>query len=214
MDTWDVVELGTGSVALSATNEIVVREAAEADHPHIVAVLRAAYGEYARRLPAALYGLYLADLLDVDRHARLGRLLVAEVDGRIEGTGAFYPDASVQGLGLPAGWAGGRGLAVSPRTRGLGVARTLLAASERLARDSGAPVFAFHTAVFMTAAVRLYEGLGFRRSPEHDVDLGVHFGLPGIRQVPIIAFRRDLTRPAHPTSPNDNQRLAMTCPSS
>jgi GNAT superfamily N-acetyltransferase len=80
-------------------------------------------------------------------------LLVVEADDRVCGSVAFYPDASAQGLGWPPGWAGGRTLAVHPAARGHGVARVLVATCERLAQDSGAPVFAFCAASFMTSAI-------------------------------------------------------------
>ena len=112
---------------------------------------------------------------------------MVEADGRIRGFGAFYPDASVQGLGWPPGWAGGRALAVHPDARGHGVARALLAACERLARESGAPVFAFHTASFMTGAIALYERLGYRRAPEFDFDMAARYSRFGA--APIIADR-------------------------
>ena len=91
-------------------------------------VIIAAYRQYADLIARDIFSPYLADLLDLDKHARHGHLLVVEADGRIRGFGAFYPDASVQGLGWPPGWAGGRALAVHPDARGHGVARALLAA--------------------------------------------------------------------------------------
>ena len=147
-----------------------------ADYPAIRHVIIAAYRQYADLIAPDVFSPYLADLLDLDTHARHGHLIVVEADGRIRGFGAFYPDASVQGLGWPPGWASGRALAVHPDARGHGVARALLAASERLAREAGAPVFAFHTASFMTDAIALYERLGFRRAPEFDFDMAARYG--------------------------------------
>ena len=57
--------------------------------------------QYRIPLGDLLYRRYLADLLDVDRHAREGHLLVAEIDGVVLGSGAFYPDVSTRGLGWP-----------------------------------------------------------------------------------------------------------------
>ena len=69
-----------------------------------------------------------------------GSCMVAEVDGVVRGSGAFYPDASIQGLGWPSGWAGGRALAVHPQAasprRRAGPARRLRAAGPR-ARCTG-----------------------------------------------------------------------------
>jgi GNAT superfamily N-acetyltransferase len=132
---------------------------------------------------------YRADLLDLDRHARHGRLLVAVVDSEIVGYAAFYPDATAQDLGWPAGWASGRALAVHPRHRGRGVAGALLRELERLTRESGAPVFAFHTSRFMTTARALYARMGYTRAPQFDRDMNTHYGGPtGARPWPALAY--------------------------
>jgi GNAT superfamily N-acetyltransferase len=170
-----------------------VRSAVPADHAAIRAVVIAAYGQYAGLIAPDIFSHYLADLLDLERHASHGRLLVAEAAERICGFAAFYPDASVQGFGWPPGWAGGRALAVHPAARGHGVARALLAACERLAQDSGAPVFAFHTASFMTSAIALYERLGYRRAPAFDFDMAARFGRFGAAPITAIAYLRHLT---------------------
>ena len=137
-----------------------------------------------------IFSPYLADVLDLDKHARHGRQLVVEAEGQIRGFGAFYPDVSVQGFGWPPGWAGGRALAVHPDARGHGVARALLAACERLARDCGAPVFGFHTASFMTGAIALYERLGYRRAPEFDFDMAARYSRFGAAPIMSIAYLR------------------------
>lgn len=186
----------TPSTSSALRTRISVRAATRADHPAIRGVLRAAYGQFARTLPGSLFRPYQADLLDLDTHARHGTIVVAEVDGVVRGSGAFYPDIGVQGYGWPHGWAGGRGLAVHPSLRGQGLASVLLAECERRAREAGAPVFAFHTASFMAAAVELYEHLGYRRAPEYDVDLGRHYGLTDLAPVPVLAYRCDLSTPA------------------
>ena len=105
-----------------ATQAIRVRAAEPADHPVIRDILRTAYGQYTHDIPPAVWRPYLADLLDLDRHARHGQLLVAVVDEAIAGYAAFYPDASVQGFGWPAGLgrrtrAGGGSRLPGPRRR-------------------------------------------------------------------------------------------------
>ena len=81
-------------------------------------MLLAAYQQYATVMPPAVFGRYLAELLDVEARARVGRILVAEVGGRVVGTVTYYPDAAAEGLGWPAGWAGLRALGVEPGARG------------------------------------------------------------------------------------------------
>ena len=170
-----------------------VRDAVPADYPAIRGVVIAAYRQYADLIARDIFSPYLADVLDLERHASHGRLLVVEADDQVRGFAAFYPDASVQGFGWPPGWASGRALSVHPAARGLGVARVLLASCERLAQDSGAPIFAFHTASFMTSAIALYERLGYHRAPEFDFDMAARFGGLGAAPIMSIAYLRRLT---------------------
>jgi GNAT superfamily N-acetyltransferase len=174
-----------------------VRHAWTAEHAEIRKLVRAAYGQYAGDIAPEVWGVYLADLLDMDRHARDGELLVAVVGGEIAGCAAFYPDASAQGFGWPSGWAGGRGLAVHPAYRGRGVGGALLAAVERRARVAGAPAFAFHTSEFMTTAVALYQRMGYRRAPEFDFDANAHYRIAASRPWTAVAYLKCLSaRPA------------------
>src|SRR6516164_7413866 len=154
---------------------LVVRDAVPADYPAIRDIVLVAYRQYADLIAPDIFSRYLADLLDLETHARHGRLFVVEADQWVCAFAAWYPDATVQGVGLPSGWASGRALAVHPAARGLGAARALLATLERLAQEAGAPVFAFHTASFMTGAIALYERLGYRRAPQFDFDLAARF---------------------------------------
>jgi GNAT superfamily N-acetyltransferase len=172
----------------------LVRSAVPADHAAIREVVIAAYGQYADVLPPDVFSGYLADLLDLETHASHGPLFVVEADGRIRGFAAFHPDASVQGLGWPSGWASGRALAVDPAARGHGIARTLVAFVEQLAQDVGAPVLALHTASFMTSAIALYERLGYCRTPEFDFDMAARFGGSSAMPITALAYIRRLTR--------------------
>jgi GNAT superfamily N-acetyltransferase len=170
----------------------LVRDAVPADYPAIREVVIAAYRQYADLIDRDVFSPYLADLLDLETHAHHGRLLVAEEHGRILASGAFYPDASVQGVGWPPGWAGGRALAVHPDARGHGVARAMIATVEQLAREAGAPVFAFHTASFMTKAIALYERLGYQRVPEFDFDMASRYSRFGAPPITSLAYLRCL----------------------
>ena len=172
---------------------LVVRGAVPADYPAIRDVVIAAYRQYADLITRDIFSPYLADLLDLETHASQGPLIAAEVAGRIMGFAAFYPDATVQGVGWPSGWASGRALAVHPAARGHGVARELIATCERLAREAGAPVFAFHTASFMTGAIALYERLGYCRAPEFDFDMAARYSRFGAAPIMSLAYLRHLT---------------------
>ena len=171
-----------------------VRAAVPADHPAIREVVIAAYRQYADLIPPDVFSPYLADVLDLDTHARRGRLFVVEAGERVCAFAAFYPDASVADSVWPPGWASGRALAVHPDARGTGAARALLATGEYLAIQAGAPVFAFNTHSYMTGAIALYERLGYRRAPKFDVDLAARFGGPGAAPIMAFAYIRHLTR--------------------
>jgi ribosomal protein S18 acetylase RimI-like enzyme/quercetin dioxygenase-like cupin family protein len=179
---------------LSATG-VEIRDARRSDLPAVRRVLLAAYQEYAAALPPAVFGRYLSDILDVEARTRTGRLLVAEHGGRVVGTVTSYDDAAQEGFGWPSGWAGLRALGVDPAARGLGIGRALVEACRRRASAAGAPVLCLHTAGFMTAAVALYEGMGFRRDPAYDFDATSLLGLDGVGPIPILSYRLDLSDP-------------------
>ena len=172
---------------------VVVRAAGPTDHAAIRTLLDRAYAPYVADIDPDVWRAYRADLLDLARHERHGRLRVAVVDGEIAGYAAFYPDATAQNLGWPTGWASGRALAVDPRRRGRGVAGALLDELEQLTRESGAPVFAFHTSRFMTTARALYARRGYRRVPQFDRDMNAHYGRPGgVPPWPALAYLKPI----------------------
>lgn len=170
---------------------VAVRDARPSDHPGITGVIEAAYREYAQMLPPAIFDGYLEDLLDLDARARVGRHIVAEHAGRIVGAVTYYGDAHAEGLGWPSGWAGLRALGVDPAARGLGIGKALMLTCVERARAAGAPVLCLHTAEFMTAAVAMYEAMGFRRAPAFDFEAADQGG-PDVEPVRIIAYRLDL----------------------
>jgi ribosomal protein S18 acetylase RimI-like enzyme len=196
------------AVSARRKNVPFVRDAVPADHAAIRDVVIAAYGQYADLIPAGIFPRYLASLVDLETHARYGRLLVVEAAGRICAFGAFYPDTSVRRVGFPPGWASGRALAVHPAARGHGVARTLLTAGERLAQESGSPVLAFHTYSFMTSAIALYERNGYRRAPEFDLDMAARLGRSDAAPFIAVAYLRCLT----PVRAHVNRVRHTRCP--
>ena len=173
---------------------LLVRDAVPADYPAIRDMVIAAYRQYADLIAPDIFSAYLADLLDLDTHARHGRLFVVEADQWVCAFAAWYPDASVRWFPWPAGWATGRALAVPPDARGNGAAHALLAAGEHLALQAGAPVLAFHTHSYMTGAIALYERMGYRRAPEFDFDVAERFGRFGAAPVMSLAYYRNLTQ--------------------
>ena len=169
-----------------------VREAREPDHPAVRALLAAAYRQYEPAMPPGGLEYYLGDLLDLDSRAGVGQLLVAEARGRLAGTVTFFPDAAVEGLGWPHGWAGLRALGVDPALRGRGIGRRLVRECLDRARLLGVPVLCLHTAAFMTAAVALYEAMGFERAPTYDFDPRDLIGGEAAGSITVIGYTLDL----------------------
>jgi predicted N-acetyltransferase YhbS len=171
----------------------MVRDADVADLERVASVLYAANCEFESVLPSTFFQAYLASVLDIESR-REAQLLVAEHDGRVVGTITLYPDASREGWGWPASWAGIRAVAVEPSARGLGIGRRLAEECVDRARALGAAAVCLHTAALMAAARTMYERVGFRRAQAFDRDAGELFGVGPIEpQMVALAYRFDLT---------------------
>jgi ribosomal protein S18 acetylase RimI-like enzyme len=159
---------------------IKIRQAGAAEWDEVESLVKAAYREFQPLMPAAAWERWM-DNISETIHSPLGRLLVVDNQGRIEGAVKFYPDAAQSHLGQwPAGAASMRLLAVPPAHRGRGYGRLLTRACLKRARGLKIPTIFLYTGTFMAAARHLYEKLGFRRAPEFDRDPGP------------IAYRLDL----------------------
>jgi ribosomal protein S18 acetylase RimI-like enzyme len=77
-----------------------------------------------------------------------------------------------------------RMLGIDPAAQGRGAGRLLVAACVDRARAEGRSGIVLHSTPWMTAAHRLYEGVGFRRSPSLDWS--------PLSEVPLLGFRLDL----------------------
>jgi GNAT superfamily N-acetyltransferase len=129
---------------------------------------------------------YDKQLRDVARRAAASCVLVAATPaGEILG-GVTYvagPDDPYSEA-LCVGETGMRMLAVDPARQGRGVGRALLVECIERARAAGSTRLVLHTGTWMPAAIRLYEGHGFRPVPELDF-----VPAPGIE---LLAYTLDL----------------------
>ena len=150
--------------------DTTIRPMRPSDLEAIRAVLEAANAQFADLVPAPLFRAYLADVLDIESRVDRSSTLVAAHDDRLVGTITVFRDANDEGAGpaAPIGTAGIRAVAVDPAARGLGVGTRLGAAAVALARAEGATAIILHTWAVMTAAIAVYERLGFRRAPAFD----------------------------------------------
>ncbi|GAB6062544.1 GNAT family N-acetyltransferase [Deferrisoma palaeochoriense] len=117
-------------------------------------------------------------------------LVAVAPDGRIAGGVVYFGDMARYGSGGTAprekNASGIRLLGVDPAFRGRGIGRALTEACIARARGRGHGQVILHTTRAMEAAWRMYEGMGFRRSPDLDFLQ---------KDLPVFGFRLRLTRP-------------------
>jgi ribosomal protein S18 acetylase RimI-like enzyme len=115
-------------------------------------------------------GSYADELADVASRAEAADVLVAVDADEVLGGVTYVPGRdNPYAEDLREGEAGIRMLAVAPAAQGRGAGRALTVACVERARDAGATGIALHSTAFMTAAHRLYESLGFVRTPARDL---------------------------------------------
>jgi ribosomal protein S18 acetylase RimI-like enzyme len=128
---------------------------------------------------------YVSQLADAARRASEAELYVA-VDraDRLLGAVTFAPPDSSYAEITGPGEAGFRMLAVDPTARGRGVGEALVRACIGRAAALGCSVLRLSTLPDMTAAHRLYQRLGFYRTPDLDWE-----PMPGDR---LLTYALDL----------------------
>jgi ribosomal protein S18 acetylase RimI-like enzyme len=158
---------------------VSVRDARADENGHVASVILEAYGEFADSVTPEFQEMFRADAANVEGRAPFTDLIVADRDGELVGTATLFRDGTGYGDGWPTGWAAIRLLAVAPEARGLGIGRALTAECIRRAESGGCSAIGLHTTMFMEAARRLYEGMGFLRMPELDFEYAPDFPVIG-----------------------------------
>lgn len=150
---------------------IEVREATAAEHAEAGRVTAGAYREFVRPGDDD-WERYLARIADVAERAPRTTILVAVEDGRILGSltleleGRVRDDDDEGFRPLDPDEAHIRMLGVDPAARGRGVARALMAESERRARSAGKRFVTLNTTNRMRSARAMYERLGYVRDED------------------------------------------------
>ncbi|MFV2172805.1 GNAT family N-acetyltransferase [Actinomadura sp. LOL_016] len=111
---------------------------------------------------------YVATLADAADRAAKTELLVAGVGGEIVGAVAYCPPGSPYAELAAPDEAEFRMLAVLAKARGAGAGRALVAACVDRARGTGLRGVRLSTQPNMGDAHRLYERMGFARTPDRD----------------------------------------------
>ncbi|KFF99963.1 acetyltransferase [Streptomyces scabiei] len=132
--------------------------------------------------------VYLGELRDVAKRAAEADVLVALADGRVLGGVTFVPAGGPMADIAAAGEAEIRMLAVAPEARGRGVGEALVRACVERARTvEGCVRVVLSTQRTMRAAHRIYERLGFTRTPERDWN-----PLPDVFDISLLTYELTL----------------------
>ena len=146
--------------------QIEIRRAGPEDVSAIASVLHESFVEFR---PLYTTGGFYATTLNAEQiltRMRDGPIWVALREGAVLGTAAAV---------IKSGSVYIRGMAVLPSARGCGAGTRLLQQIEVWAGIEGHTRIFLSTTPFLTAAIRLYERFGFRRTDESIYDL---FGTP------------------------------------
>ncbi|MFD1174921.1 GNAT family N-acetyltransferase [Paenibacillus puldeungensis] len=159
---------------MNAVQEVIIREARSEEREAIAKLILEAYQQYAFEMPRPRWEEYR----DAIRNSVFGNApyarIVAELGGEIVGSVQLFLSSEAaygkpeMGIDSPII----RLLAVSPYTRGRGIAKLLIQEAARKSVRLGATTLNLHTSDMMAAAVKLYEKLGFERAYETDTTNG------------------------------------------
>lgn len=145
------------------------------EHERAGVATAAAYREFAPP-DHGNWGEYLRRVADVGARTRHATVLAAVDDGEVLGTVTLELDDRIPGGHardpLAPDEAHVRMLGVRPDVRRRGVGRRLMEACIEAARAAGKRRLTLNTTEDMTAARRMYDGMGFRRGPDKVWDDG------------------------------------------
>jgi ribosomal protein S18 acetylase RimI-like enzyme len=127
---------------------------------------------------------YLAELRDVAKRAAAAEVLVARADDEVLGGVTFVPSGGPMADIARPGEAELRMLAVARAARGRGIGEALVRACVDRARATpGCRGIVLSTQRTMRSAHRLYERVGFVRTPERDWN-----PLPGLDDITLLTY--------------------------
>jgi GNAT superfamily N-acetyltransferase len=157
---------------MQLAQNVTIRDARDSERGATRDVTIAAYEEYSAVMGPEHWQGYRDSIVSTLTEDGQAERIVAEMDGAIVGSVLLYVhgistharDGSEVGLAGPYA----RLLAVAPSARGQGIGQMLMEECARRARASGATVLALHTTDLMQVAMRMYERMGFVRTPELD----------------------------------------------
>lgn len=150
--------------------DLTLRNARDNERSLIRDLTVAAYAQYQAVMPPRFWTRYQQNLIaTLDGEGNFERI-VAEQHGSLVGSVLLYPPAadSYASAAINTSYPEVRFLAVPPQMRGQGIGTALMKECERRAREAGAQAIGLHTMGVMRDAIRMYERLGYVRTPETD----------------------------------------------
>jgi GNAT superfamily N-acetyltransferase len=142
---------------VSTAGEIRIREAGAEDAEAVARVLYESFVEFRGLYTDGGFAATTPGAEQIRVRMSEGPMWLALGDGLALGTVAAVVKATRFYM---------RGMAVLPAARGLGIAARLLDVVEKRARREGCESLFLSTTPFLSEAIRLYEGSGFRRTNE------------------------------------------------
>ncbi|MET9772779.1 GNAT family N-acetyltransferase [Streptomyces sp. NPDC006367] len=131
---------------------------------------------------------YLGELRNVAKRAAAAEVLAAVADGRVLGGVTFVPSGGPMADIARPGEAEIRMLAVAHEARGRGVGEALVRfCADRARAVEGCTGLVLSTQQAMRTAHRLYERLGFARTPDRDWN-----PLPEVDDIVLLTYRLPL----------------------
>ncbi len=152
---------------------VVFREAVPQDDGAIGELLVEAFiNSYARKLPeVTVTEPRKAELRDVASKRGLAKVWVAEWLGEVVGTVTLWPPGAPKSEAWIENAADLRQLAVASSQRGAGVSTRLMELAESWAREQKYAGVCLHVRRGAVGVRAVYEGRGYLRKPEGDLDL-------------------------------------------
>lgn len=167
-------------------NQLRIRDAKEDERNIIRDIVMAAYAEFQAMVPPRFWARYKQHIIEsLDGEGNYERI-VAEQNGSIIGSVLLYPPEAnaYASTAMSTSYPEVRFLAVLPEARGRGIGNALMNECERRAREQGAKAIGLHTMDAMRAAIRMYERMGFVRTPETD--------FRSSEEIVVVGYRHNL----------------------
>jgi ribosomal protein S18 acetylase RimI-like enzyme len=143
-----------------------VRDIRPHEYDEVAALSVEAWREFAPALTAEDWATIETSLLNVEKRAGQGSMIVAEQGGKLAGAVGYFAPGTPRHERFPGEWALVIMLAVRPSHRGRGIGKLLTEECIQRARRDGARRIGLHTGEVMAAARALYENLGFKPQRE------------------------------------------------